>query len=434
MSSSLALRLEPFWTEDYPRPPDLPVSPLPDQADVAIIGSGYTGLHAARTLARHGAQVVVLEQETIGWGASSRNGGMLNTGLKESMPVIFRRYGPEHGRRLWQWSLAAIDHVEQTIDEERIACDFARTGQVVLAYKSAHFTALRQEVAWQHANLDDHEPVILGPEDLCAEVGGDSYYGGVLDGRGAAIHPACYVFGLARAAACHGAVLVEHAQVRAVTRTATGFRVQSTSGELQAKDVLLATNGYTNNAIPAARRGIFPVGSYIITTPPLPLSLRSALLPTGRMCYDSKHFLNYFRLTPDGRMLFGGRHNLSPSLDLHESAAALRRRMLEVFPQLTGTDITHSWTGKLGVTFDLMPHIGRIPGGRARGVLYAYGYAGHGVAAASLMGHQAGQLLAGVATDNPFLELRHPRYFFTPYDRAYLPLVSTWFRFLDAIG
>jgi glycine/D-amino acid oxidase-like deaminating enzyme len=176
------------------------------------------------------------------------------------------------------------------------------------------------------------------------------------------------------------------------------------------------------------------VGSYIITTPPLAPLLQAQLLPTGRMCYDSKHFLNYFRLTPDGRMLFGGRHNLSPSLDLQDSAAALHKRMVEVFPPLAGCEITHSWTGKLGVTFDLMPHIGRIPDGPARGMLYAYGYAGHGVAAASLMGHQAGQLLAGQATENPFLEIHHPRYPFTPYDRYYLPFVSAWFRFLDKIS
>jgi glycine/D-amino acid oxidase-like deaminating enzyme len=205
-----------------------------------------------------------------------------------------------------------------------------------------------------------------------------------------------------------------------------------------AKEVLLATNGYTTNLVPAARRGIFPGGSYIITTEVLPPDLQNTVSPRRRMFYDTKHFLNYFRLTPDGRMLFGGRHNLSTDLDLAQSAHELHARMIQVFPALAGCAISHSWTGKLGLTFDLMPHAGRLESGPAdalgRGLFYAYGYGGHGVAIASYLGHAMGQLLAGMTPANPFLGLPHQRYFFTPYERFYLPLVSTWFRFLDRIS
>lgn len=142
------MQLVPYWTEDSPRPLDLQVSELPDTVDVAIIGSGYTGLHAALTLGKAGATVAVLEQETVGWGASSRNGGMATTGLKEDMAVVFRRYGTEMGRAFWRWALASIDYLELTIKEEAIDCHFARTGHVTLASKPGHFEHFAREVAW----------------------------------------------------------------------------------------------------------------------------------------------------------------------------------------------------------------------------------------------------------------------------------------------
>jgi glycine/D-amino acid oxidase-like deaminating enzyme len=147
------------------------------------------------------------------------------------------------------------------------------------------------------------------------------------------------------------------------------------------------------------------------------------------MFFDTRHFLNYFRLTPDGRMLFGGRHNLSSSLDTTESAALLRQRMVELFPQLSAIPSAYTWTGKLGLTFDLMPHIGRTDGG----VWYAYGYAGHGVAIASRMGCEVGEMIAGKRERNLFREIQHRRFPFTQYDRFFLPLVSAWFRFLDKV-
>ena len=168
---------------------------------------------------------------------------------------------------------------------------------------------------------------------------------------------------------------------------------------------------------------------YILANEPPPAGLQAELSTRRRMFFDSKHFLNYFRLTPDGRMLFGGRHNLSTGLDLHASARLMRRRMGEVFPQLRNVAVTHTWTGKLGVAFDLMPHAGRIDG-----VHYAYGYAGHGVAIAGLLGKEVGEMIAGVRASTPFAELGHPRYRFTRYNRLYLPLVSAWFRALDAMG
>jgi glycine/D-amino acid oxidase-like deaminating enzyme len=414
-----------FWADDYPRPADLATSDLPDRVDVAVIGGGYTGLHAALALRKAGATVAVLDQETIGWGASSRNGGMVLTGLKEEMPIVFKRYGAAMGRTFWDWTLAAIDYVEATVAVEQIDCDFVRSGHVLLAAKPSHFEHFAAQVTWSQRELGYQDMWVVDQRGLRDEIGAAAFFGGLVDRKSAALHPAKYVFGLAHAAARYGAHLVERAQVTGLARRSKEFTLATTRGKLAAGEVLLATNGYTSGLAPAARRGIFPVGSYIIVTAPLPPALQAELSPRRRMFFDSKHF----RLTPDGRMLFGGRHNLSPNLDLEESARLMRARMVEVFPQLRDIPVTHTWSGKLGVTFDLMPHVGRV-----EGVHYAYGYAGHGVSVASYLGKEVGEMLAGQRPSTPFADIAHARYPFAPYDKYYLPLVSLWFRTLDALS
>jgi glycine/D-amino acid oxidase-like deaminating enzyme len=418
-----------YWTDDFPRPADLATSELPDRVDVLIVGSGYTGLHTALALRKAGASVAVLEQETIGWGASSRNGGMALTGLKIEMAATVKRYGLDQARRLWEWSLAAIEHLECTLAEERIECGFSRSGHVLLAAKPSHYQGMAHEKEWMAAEFGYHNLQLVPKARLREEVGTDEFYGGLLDTGSAGLHPARYVFGLAQAAARRGVMLVERAQVTGIARQGGGFAVGTSRGMAQSREVLLATNGYTTNLVPALRAGIFPIGSYIIVTEPLAPTLQAELSPRRRMFFDSKHFLNYFRLTSDGRLLFGGRHNLATDLDVAESARLMRARLLEVFPQLAGVEITHTWTGKLGVAFDLMPHAGRIDG-----VHYAYGYAGHGVAIAGLLGKEVGEMIAGTRSSTPFAEIGHPRTPFTRYDKLYLPLVSAWFRALDRLA
>lgn len=418
-----------FWTDDYPRPVHLKTSPLPERVDVAIVGGGYTGLHAALALCDAGASVAVIEAKTIGWGASSRNGGMATSGLKLEMPAVFARYGAERGRAFWKWAQDAIRHVEETVHGEGIDCHFARSGCVLLASKAAHYRRFAEEIAWQRRELGVEDAYAVAPERVHEEMGVSGYFGGMVDVETAALHPARYVFGLAEAAARRGACLVEDAPVTSLQREGRAWRLVTRQGSLSAGAVLLATNGYTGDLVPGVRRGIFPAGSYIITTEPLSPDMQREVSPRGRMAFDSRHLLSYFRLTPDGRMLFGGRHDLSTTIDMEASARQLRERLVKAFPQLHDAPISHAWTGKLGLTFDLMPHAGRV-----EGVWYAMGYCGHGVAVASKLGREVGEWMAGRGEPSLFAGIPHRRYPWTPYERLYLPFVAAWFRILDRVG
>ncbi|MCI0396400.1 MAG: FAD-binding oxidoreductase [Chloroflexi bacterium] len=415
----------PFWTDGLERPAELRASPLPERVDVAIVGGGYTGLNAARVLAQNGASVAVLERHTIGWGASSRNGGMATTGIKAPAAVMVQRYGKALGRAFWQASLEAIDLIEAIVAEEGIECHFSRPGHVALAYKPAHFEAMKQRAAWFQKELDyTMRPV--SPADLRSEIGSKAFYGGLVDEYSAGLHPAKYVLGLGAAVARRGVCLCEETAVSRIEKGPAGFQVYTSQGVVAAREVLVATNGYTDRLLPGLKPRIFAVGSYIIVTEPLPPAVHQQLSPKGRMFYDSKNFLNYFRLTPDGRMLFGGRNNLRMDLDLAESARRLGQRMVEVFPELGDVPITHSWTGQLGLTFDLMPHIGRI-----EGVHYALGYCGHGVSIATYLGTEVGLLLAGKKSSSPFMEIPHETRFFYRGRPWFLPLAAVYYRVLD---
>ena len=418
----------PFWTDQFPRPAELVGHALPEEVDVAIVGGGYTGLTAARIIARNGGSVAVLEQETIGWGASSRNGGMTTTGLKAAAKTVSSRYGKELGRVFWQASLEAIDLIGDIVREEQIECEFERRGHVALATKAQHFKQMQAKADWFRRELQ--YPIdVVGPDELHQEIGSQAFYGGLRDEYSGGLNPAKYVYGLAQAVARHGGCLCENTRVTQIKRQNDKFELQTTQGTVRAREVLLATNGYTGGLVRGVRRRIFPVGSYIIVTEPLPENEQRELSPMGRMFYTSRWFLHYFRLTPDGRMLFGGRNNLSTGMDLQESAKRLQRSMLRVFPQLENVPLTHSWSGRLGLTFDLMPHIGRVDR-----LHYAMGYCGHGVSIATYLGTEAGLLLSGKKENSPFAQIAHDTQFFYQGRPWFLPFAAIYYRFLDWVS
>ncbi len=407
-------------------------TPWPAPTDVAIVGAGFTGLSAALSLAHQGASVAVLEAETPGWGASSRNGGMVLTGLKLGASELIAKYGRALARRLHAASLAAIDRVEAIVRAEAIDCNFARHGHLEVASKPGHYLAF--ERAAQVTEREFGHAVRLVPRaDLQSEIGSEAYWGGLVDEASASVNPARYVAGLAAAAGRAGAKLLDHARVEHIERSQAGFRLTTSRGQLEARDVLVATSGYTGRATPAFQRRIVPIGSYIIATEVLSPALAQAVSPRQRMIFDSKNFLYYFRLTPDRRMLFGGRAGFFPETPatVRESADILRRAMVNVFPQLSDAAVAYAWGGTLDFAFDLMPHAGRLDG-----LWYALGYAGHGVALATYLGTMLGGLIGGSGGDCPFVGLPFPRAPLGLYDGRpwFLPLAEAWYKFLDWVS
>jgi len=421
-----SMKFTSYWTDNYPRPDDLPVTmDFPEDIDVAIIGGGYTGLSAARTLAKRGVSAAVLEGETIGWGASSRNAGITGCSLKQKSHKIFKMFGEEYGHIFWEISLDALELIKELVYEEGIDCDWLQNGDMCVYYKPSHY---EEDPVWKswHADTIDHHLELISPADLHAFIGSDAFYGGIVDPHGAVLHPAKLVFGMAEVAAKYGALLCENAAVTRIEKIPTGFIVHTNRGSVKAKHVVAATNGYTNGVVRGMQSRVIPVGSYSIVTEPLPEDLQREISPRGLTFWDSKWFLNYFRLTPDGRLLWGGRRNLSTNLDLIESAEILRKEMVRAFPQLKDVSVTHSWTGQLGLTFDLMPHIGKIDG-----VYYALGFCGHGLHTAIYLGREVAQLITGEKASSPFAEIPHKTYFFYKKNPWFMPLAVMYYRVRD---
>ena len=429
---STQLKERPYWHDTLRAAADSS-DPLPSRVDVAVIGGGITGLCAARALAGRGISVAVLETHTIGWGASSRNGGMVLTGLKLGADTLIARYGLEAARRLYQASLDSVDIVERIVAEERIECHFTRCGHLSLAGKPAHFEYFERSAALLERKFACAARLV-SRADLRTEIGSDLYYGGMVDELSAGINPAQYVAGLARAARSAGATLHEHSCVERATRQGPLWQVSTARGVLAASDLLLTTSGYTGPVAPAVYRKLLPIGSYIIATEPLTEAVAHELSPRARMMYDSWHLLHYFRLTPDRRLLFGGRARFVPETEasVRESAAELRAAMLNIYPQLRSTRVDYAWGGTLDFTYDTMPHLGQ-----ADGYYYALGYAGHGVALASLLGTQLGATLGTAAMqDNAFAQLPFPGAPLGLYQGKawFLGLAAAWYRFLDRVA
>jgi len=414
---------------------------FPQRVDIAIIGAGFTGLTAARSLARGGASVAVFDSHTIGWGASSRNGGMVLTGLKLPTATLIARYGKEATARMYAASLESIDFVEKLVREENIACDFARCGHLEVACKPKHFDDF-QRSAEETAHHFNHQQRIIPKNQLQSEIGSTIYHGGLVDASSAGVNPARLVAGLASAAERAGALIFEHAHVDQIQREgASGWKIATARGTLRAENVFVATSGYTSRVTPALQRKIIPIGSYIIVTEILLEKLAAELSPRNRMIYDSKNYLYYYRLTPDRRMLFGGRAAFFPetSNTIRRSAEILRQGMLTVYPQLRDAKIEYVWGGTLDFAFDIMPHAGQLDG-----LHFSLGYAGHGVAMSTYLGDKiAKSILRGSdqsarktteqADENPFAAIPFPNAPLGLYNGRpwFLPFAGAWYKLLD---
>lgn len=419
-----------FWhTTTHMPGEDNTITPLPEKVDVAIIGGGYTGLSAALALAKRGVHVIVLEAETIGWGASSRNGGMTLTGLKPGMKTVQKRYGRELAKRLFQYSLDSIDTVEEIIKEENIDCGFARYGHLLAANKPQHFDALKEEVEFMEKEFN-HKVHLVSRENQYEEIGTDIYYGGLVDECSGGLNPAQYVAGLAKAVENAGAVLHARARVNRLWRGTNGFVLETERGSMMAESVLVGTSGYTGSVTRKLQKKIIPIGSFIIATQKLSDDVAHQLSPKNRMIFDSRHYLNYFRLW-DNRMIFGGRAAFFPetSKTIQRSAEILQREMVNVFPQLKDVKVDYVWGGTLDFAFDMMTHVGEVDG-----IYYSLGYAGHGVAMATHLGKTVAEaMMKGNIKEHPFASFDFPGAPLGLYNGRpwFLPLAGAWHKLLD---
>src|SRR6267378_2713405 len=348
-------------------------------------------------------------------------------------PTLIKRYGREAVRKMYAASLDSIDCVEQIVREENIDCNFSRCGHLEVACKQSHFDGYEESAALIKREFN-HELHIIPKSELRAEIGSDTYFGGMVVETSAGVNPARYVAGLAHAAKRAGACLYDRTRVTSVepeiNNRTRKFRVHTSKGAIMAREVILASGAYTTDATPALRKKIIPIGSYIIATEVLPAGLARELSPRNRMIYDSKHFLYYYRLTPDNRMLFGGRAAFFPETEntVRQSAKILRRGMISVYPQLRDAKIEFVWGGTLDFTLDVMPHAGRIDG-----MYFAAGFAGHGVAAATWLGMKLAGLICGDPSDIPFdgIPFRGAPLGLRSGHTWALPLAGAWYRILD---
>jgi glycine/D-amino acid oxidase-like deaminating enzyme len=419
---------EPYWWLASPRP-QLAAVPMPAKCDVAIVGSGYTGLAAALELARGGRQAVVFDAEDAGWGCSSRNGGQVSSSIKPSFDALKATHGAETALRVRREGLNALDWIDDFIRRERIDCDFGRVGRYHAAHHAAAFGALVREVKTQPKGVEV-ECHVVPPSAQRGELGSDLYHGGVVYPAHASLHPGKFHQGLLDRALQAGATVITACAVTSIARQADGFQVQCARGTMQAGEVIIATNGYTTALAPALRRRIIPIGSYIIATELLDETLTRRLIPNNRVISDSRHVVFYFRLSEDRRrVLFGGRVAAGET-DPDLSAPRLHRQMVRVFPELAAAKISRSWGGFVAYTFDSLPHLGRYPDG----LHYCMGYCGSGVSLAPYFGTRLAQQIMGKAEGGTALDgltfATRPFYSGKPW---FLPAVIAGYRLRDRL-
>jgi len=384
--------------------PELPRLRGEERCDVCVVGGGYTGLSCALHLAERGYDVVLLEAERVGWGASGRNGGQLGSGQRKDQNALEALVGLEHARRLWDLAEEAKATVKERIRRHDIPCDL-KPGVLHACHKRRYVDPtrryadkLRETYGYPHARF-------VPAEEIGEMLGTRRYHGGMLDSDAGHLHPLNYALGLARAALDAGARLFESSRVTGYDRAAPG-PVRTAEGTVRAEHLVLACNGYLGSLEPRVAGRIMPINNFLIATEPLSAARARALIRDDVAVNDSKFVIDYYRLSGDRRMLFGGGENYSQRFP-DDVGAFVRRYMLRVFPQLEDARIDYAWGGTLAITLRRVPHFGRLP----PNVLFAHGFSGHGVSIATLAGKLLAEAVAGSAERfDVFARLPVPRF------------------------
>ncbi|MEY3633712.1 MAG: hypothetical protein RLZZ61_122 [Pseudomonadota bacterium] len=372
-----------------------------EDCDVAIIGGGFTGLSAALACAERGLSVILLEAKNIGFGASGRNGGQLIPGLRWSMREIDVEFGRERAQAIFDLAYGAVDRVKNRIAEHHIACD-AKVGQLEAAYKPAHFDAMQRDAAFvaQHFGW---EAQVVQPQDVGHHINGGGYHGGIYDAKGGHFHPLNYALGLAMAAQKAGVHIYENSAAQTPVDTGKHVEIRAGKGSVTAKHVIMAADTWTGGIVPDLHSYTVPIMNYNIAT--APLLDADQLLPSDTAVADSRFVLNYFRLSADKRLIFGGgeKYVQQPPADI---AAFVRKHMVQVFPSLAQTPIDYAWGGAVGVTMNRLPHMGRTGN-----MFYAHGFSGHGALVTTLAGELMAEAVMGTMSRfDVFANVPHSRF------------------------
>ena len=350
------------------------------RADVCVIGGGFTGLSAALAAAEAGYSVILLEAETIGYGASGRNGGQLIPGLRWSMGEILAEFGSERARAIYDVAMSAGARVNARIAKHGIACDL-KSGHLEAAYKPAHYDAMRRELDVLTRDFGHESCEAVSPADMPAHISAGGYHGGMYERAGGHFHPLNYALGLANAALAAGVQIFESSRVSAIEDGA-GVTIRTATGTVRAAQAIVGADAWTGDLLPSLASYTVPIINYNIATVSLG-SLANRLLPSDAAVADSRFVLNYFRLSADQRMIFGGgeKYTSRPPRDI---AAFVRNHMAQVFPELAQTPIDYAWGGAVAVSMNRLPHFGRHGN-----LWFAHGFSGHG----ALMTTLAGELI-----------------------------------------
>ncbi|MDH3740373.1 MAG: FAD-binding oxidoreductase [Hyphomicrobiales bacterium] len=389
-------KAEPYWWMAAPRPETVSEA-LPASADVAVVGSGYTGLSAALTLARAGRDVVVLEAGPAGFGASSRNAGFVGKTFKHSFSSLLDGAGENYAISAYRELDAAFDHVTGLIADERIACHYTRCGRYMAANSPAHFESMTRELDLKHKHLG-YDSEMLSAKDQRSEFASNRYHGGAIIPDLASLHPGLYHLGLLERTRAAGARVFGNTPVTGISRDADGFDVATLRGTVKVRNVALATNGYTGRATPWLRRRVIPFRGFMIATEELDEALLSRILPNARTMHDFNNNLVYIRRAPDTPRLLLGAQTGTMTDDLPKMARRLHAVLSELVPEMKGVRLSRAWNGFGAGTFDLYPHVGEHDG-----IHYALGYCFAGVPMGTYLGHKmALSILDDPAADTIF--------------------------------
>ena len=433
VDTGVAMKLESYWTASAPA--FVPrAAELPAKCDVAIVGGGFTGLSAALAFAERGASVVVLEAgERVAAEASGRNGGHVNNGLAVDYATVAAKVGVEQAREWYKAYDDAVDTVERIVRKEAIDCDFVRNGKLKLATRPVDLEALARSAERLIGDRVDSDVEILDRARVCAEVASDRFAGGLLYKRSGQMHVGRFAYGLAQAAERRGAQIQARCCVQRVERIDSGHahRVHTTRGTVLARQVLLATGAARHGSYSSfgwLRRRIVPIGSFIIATEPLGAERATALLRERRTYVTIANIHPYFRVSPDHRLVFGGRARFSvsnPTSDAR-SSEILRDGMLQTFPSLQGVGIDYCWGGLVDMTQDRLPHAGE-----RNGLFFSMGYSGHGTQMSVLMGERMAAVMAGDTAANPWRGRTWPAIPGHVGPPWFLPAVGLYYRLKD---